>query len=77
MIVYNSFHFSYGIVIWEMLSGDIPHKGKEPTEIIHKSQAGELFTLHVAQSFPEHYKLLLNSKFKLCMINPPVVFIHL
>lgn len=60
--------FSYGVLIWEMLSGDTPYKGLESTTIIYKSQRGELDNLPLKQSFPKDYKQLLNGKFELCMI---------
>jgi serine/threonine protein kinase len=52
--------WSFGVVIWEMLSGVYPHKGLEPSAIMSKSISGELDNLPLAQSFPEEYKLLLS-----------------
>ena len=67
--------FSYGVVIWEMLSGVIPHKGIEPITMILKEIHGEMDHLIIEQSFPEDYKLLLNSEFKLGIIILPFIFI--
>ena len=68
------FPCSYGVVIWEMLSGDIPHYGLQPSAMIVKSISGELGNLPVKQSFPEDYKLLIKSKFKTCVIIQDSVF---
>ena len=54
--------FSYGVVIWEMVTGDTPHKGLEPTTIIHKAIKGELDNLKIEKSFPLFLKQLLKSE---------------
>ena len=53
--------FSYGVVIWEMLTGDTPHKGLAPNTIIYKATKGELDNLKIEESFPQFWKQLLNS----------------
>lgn len=52
---------SYGVVIREMWTRELPHEGLAEGAIMQKAFSGELI-LSVPDSIPEAYKELLNGK---------------
>lgn len=68
--------FSLGVVIWEMLSGDVPHKGLDQRTIMFKSQNGQLDNLPIEHSVPDEFKVILNGEFKLCIHSLLGLFVY-
>lgn len=73
---------SYGVVIREMWTRELPHEGLAEGAIMQKAFSGEL-TLSIPDSIPEAYKELLNGKpsldivFWLMLIYVrPATFVH-
>lgn len=67
--------FSYGVVMWEMLTGELPHKDLVDGTIMLKAMSGQL-TLPIPESKPNVYKELLYGKLMLKTMNFGV-FTHL
>lgn len=63
--------------MWEMLSGDTPHKDLEPAAMLFKAANGQLDNLPLELWFGDVYKLLLKSKLKSFIILLSYVFIYL
>lgn len=53
---------SYGVVVWELLTRELPHKGLATLEVMQKVLAGTMITLAIPMSVPEAYATLLHGK---------------
>lgn len=56
--------FSYGVVIWEILTSDVPHKDQGVGPLMEKAKSGQLALL-TPESIPTLYKKLLQGKLTL------------
>ena len=56
--------FSYGVVVWEMLTGGHPYEDVVDGALMLKALTGQL-TLSVPESIPKSYKELLCGKLTL------------
>lgn len=53
--------FSYGVMLWEMLTREIPNEGLQVVPLVKKATSGKL-ALDMRESIPEAYKKLLLGK---------------
>ncbi|CAH0547122.1 unnamed protein product [Brassicogethes aeneus] len=58
--------WSFGIVLWELLTCEIPYKGLEQSAIMYSVGSGKLKP-HIPESCPDGFKLIMNMCWK---INP-------
>jgi len=53
---------SYGVVVWEMLTGKIPHEGLVLGQLVTMAVKGELLCLPIPESAPKAFKQLVSGK---------------
>lgn len=61
MICVRMMRFSYGIVMWEMLTKDLPHPGQTTGPLSERARSGQL-ALPIPESISYVYKELLRGK---------------
>ena len=54
--------FSYGVVVWEMLTGEVPFSKFEDWAVQYKVAAGKL-TLPIPETCPDDIKILLTCEY--------------
>ena len=55
------FCFSYGIVLWELLTGETPYKGINDMAIAYGVAMGKL-SLHIPTTCPQDWRELMEGK---------------
>ena len=53
-------HFSYGVMMWELLTGEVPYKGIDDVAIAY-GVATNKYELHIPSTCPEQWQDLMKS----------------
>ena len=56
--IHQTYHCSYGIVLWELLTGETPYKGINDMAIAYGVAMNKL-NLHIPSTCPEDWRLLM------------------
>lgn len=59
--------FSYGVVLWELLTGEVPYKGIDALAIAYGVGMNKL-TLHIPTTCPQPFAELMKGKTKWTMM---------
>lgn len=57
-----SLSFSYGVVLWELLTGETPYKGMEPLQVLYCVGVQKI-SLPIPKTCPLRWRSLMESKF--------------
>ena len=57
-LIHQTYHCSYGIVLWELLTGETPYKGINDMAIAYGVAMNKL-NLHIPSTCPEDWRLLM------------------
>jgi mitogen-activated protein kinase kinase kinase 9 len=53
--------FSYGVLLWELLTGETPYKGTDTFTVAYGVAVNKL-TLHIPSTCPEPWRALMEGK---------------
>ena len=59
----NAFHFSYGVMLWELLTGETPYKGIDDLAIAWGVAMNKL-TLPIPSTCPQQWRELMEGEYR-------------